>query len=128
MEDIKRIECFVPRRKAEGQFNSYGELTVYNRQAGKDHAATLFISKDEKPPKVFTPGDVVVGHERFAGVWHAYFKIGNQMFHISPIRGEEGEKAARWQAEMLRSAFGIPRIGDVPEHRPSVHLPDPLKP
>ncbi len=73
-------------------------------------------------------GKAEVGHELFAGIWHAWFRIGNQTFHISPIRGEEGEKGARWQAEMLRSAFGIPRIGDVPERPANVHLPDPLKP
>lgn len=60
---------------------------------------------------------IKVGHELFAGQWHAWFSVGHQKFHVSPIRSEEGENGARWQAEMLRSAFDIPRIGDVPTDR-----------
>lgn len=57
-----------------------------------------------------------VGVRKIAGGWHAYFKIGNQSFDLAPIHTHEhDEESARWQAEMLRSAFGLPSIGDVPE-------------
>lgn len=48
--------------------------------------------------------------------------MGNQSFDIAPIFTEEqNEKSARWQAEMIRSAFGIPRIGDVPENADDIN-------
>lgn len=57
-----------------------------------------------------------IGVRRISGTWTAYFTIGNQSFDVAPIFMEEqNEKSARWQAEMLRSAFGIPRIGDAPD-------------
>jgi len=53
---------------------------------------------------------------KMAGTWTAYFTIGRQSFDLLPIYNEEqNEQSAKWQAEMLRSAFDIPRIGDVPE-------------
>lgn len=59
---------------------------------------------------------VEVGVRKFAGSWMAYFIIGNQSFDVLPIWTHGKDKRyAKWQAEMLRSAFGLPRIGDVPE-------------
>lgn len=58
-----------------------------------------------------------IGVRKVAGDWLAFFAIGHQQFDILPIQGDkQSEASARWQAEMLRSAFGIPRIGDVPEN------------
>lgn len=51
MEDIKRIDLLVTsyseKRLTEGMFS-----TVHPNETIKN--ATLFISKDDKPPKVFT--------------------------------------------------------------------------
>lgn len=63
-----------------------------------------------------SPPAPIVSHERMGGMWFARISVGQQSFLIHPIHPKRAtETEARWQAEMLRSAFGIPRIGDVPE-------------
>lgn len=73
------------------------------------------------------PADIAT--ELFAGEWHAKLRINHQTFLLRPLRtGAKSSKAdAEWQADMLRSAFGMARK-TLPEPPLSIHLPDPTKP
>ena len=65
--------------------------------------------------------DVVVSIELFNGKWHAQFTVGNQTFKLRPLRmaplNGSGKKDAKWQADMLRNAFGGSRLTYLLEKR-----------
>lgn len=65
--------------------------------------------------------DVVVSIELFNGKWHAQFTVGNQTFKLRPLHMDRlkgpGEKDAKWQADMLRHAFGGLRLAPYVQHK-----------